>query len=134
MKFVEGIIVHPKVRSILFLMMFLATILAKNIIRNYGDSVFSALQPLPSQDKTQSTAFLGALWALSAQSMQRKAIDLRHQHSSELYLPLAFKNVKMEEQFKAEKLLQMSRLEEQFKAEKWLSTTGLSGKVLTDPE
>ena len=28
------------------------------------------------QDETESTAFLGALWALSAQSMPRKAVDL----------------------------------------------------------
>ena len=30
----------------------------------------------PGQDKIEATAFLGMLWALGAQSMPRKAVDL----------------------------------------------------------
>ena len=35
-------------------------------------------QPLPCQDKTESTDFLGAIGALSAQSVPRKDVDLGH--------------------------------------------------------
>ena len=54
---------------------------------------------LAGQDQTESTAFLGALWAFSAQSALRKAVDLGF-YSLECYEQLhsnVKKNIKLEE-------------------------------------
>ena len=46
MKFIEEILMHPKVRSTAFLLVFVATIVTKNILRKAVDSVLSALEQL----------------------------------------------------------------------------------------
>ena len=60
------------VRLTSFVLVLWNRIVVINIIIKVVDSVFSALYPLKSQYKFESTAFLGTLWVLNAQAIPHR--------------------------------------------------------------